>query len=30
MRFNMLRKDGARLKQQHVAATVGKLVEKED
>lgn len=30
IRFNMLRKDGARLKQQYVAATDGKLVEKED
>lgn len=30
VRFNMLRKDGARLKQQYVAATDGKLVEKED
>ena len=30
IRFNMLRKDGARLKQQYVAATDGELVEKED
>jgi DNA end-binding protein Ku len=30
IRFNMLRKDGARLKQQYVSATDGKLVEKED
>jgi len=30
IRFNMLRKDGARLKQQYVAATDGKLVERED
>ena len=30
VRFNMLRKDGARLKQQYVAATDGELVEKED
>lgn len=30
IRFNMLRKDGARLKQQYIAATDGELVEKED
>lgn len=30
IRFNMLRKDGARLKQQCVSDTDGKLVEKED
>jgi DNA end-binding protein Ku len=30
IRFNMLRKDGARLKQQYVASTDGKLVERED
>ena len=30
IRFNMLRKDGARLKQQYVAATDGKLVDRED
>jgi DNA end-binding protein Ku len=30
IRFNMLRKDGARLKQQYVAATDGELVERED
>lgn len=30
IRFNMLRKDGARLKQQYVSATDGELVEKED
>ena len=28
--FNMLRKDGARLKQQYIAATDGKVVERED
>ncbi len=30
IRFNMLRKDGARLKQQYISATDGELVEKED
>jgi len=30
IRFNMLRKDGARLKQQYVSASDGELVEKED
>ncbi len=30
IRFNMLRKDGARMKQQYVAFTDGKLVERED
>ena len=30
IRFNMLRKDGARLKQQYVAATDGEIVERED
>ena len=30
IRFNMLRKDGARLKQQYIAATDGKVVERED
>ena len=30
IRFNMLRKDGARLKQQYVASTDGELVERED
>ena len=30
IRFNMLRSDGARLKQQYVSATDGELVEKED
>jgi len=30
IRFNMLRKDGARLKQQYIFATDGEIVEKED
>ena len=30
VRFNMLRKDGARLKQQYVSASDGEIVEKED
>jgi DNA end-binding protein Ku len=30
VRFNMLRKDGSRLKQQYIAATDGELVERED
>lgn len=30
VRFNMLRKDGTRLKQQYVSATDGELVERED
>lgn len=30
IRFNMLRKDGARLKQQYISATDGEIVEKED